>query len=290
MSNKPKISVIIPYFNHERFLKDALYSAVAQEFLPCEVIVVDDGSTENPEEIIRETNRDASVPIRYVALNTHRGVSAARNAGIKEARGDYVAFLDADDCWSSKHLSHFLHVWSRVKETEYYSAHARFFTDRCPSLLHAHPRWTKGDYVKMALRNPSLVNASSVILSRALVEKTGLFDERLKVFEDMDYWWRAGKHAPLVYNKITTAFIRKRPDSLSQRLDLYKEDYLKEWFEKILKGPLSEEQRKWFHLNIYGTIMRFRKAGEKEPGVLREMLNKKYLSVRQRIFLNIPFF
>src|SRR6202007_291490 len=91
MSKQKLASVIIPCFNQARFLGEALESALAQSYGSCEVIVVDDGSTDETAKVAAAFNR-----IRYLS-QTNRGLAAARNAGLKASAGRYLVFLDADD-------------------------------------------------------------------------------------------------------------------------------------------------------------------------------------------------
>ena len=99
-SNKSKISVIIPVHNGERYLAEAIDSVLAQTCLPLEIIVVDDGSTDNSAQIAR-----SYAPRINYHYQTKRGAGAARNTGLQLARGDHFAFLDADDRWSPTKLA-----------------------------------------------------------------------------------------------------------------------------------------------------------------------------------------
>ena len=95
--NDPIVSVIIPAYNSEKFIGETLYSVVRQSFQAMEIIVVDDGSTDGQNEIIKTIMKeDARIKLIQQA---NRGVSAARNLGIEHAKGQYLAFLDADDVW-----------------------------------------------------------------------------------------------------------------------------------------------------------------------------------------------
>src|ERR1044072_1794023 len=99
-SPKPLVSVIIPTYNSARFLAESIQSVLGQSFRDFELIVIDDGSTDNTEAVV------AAFPeaLRYVK-KANGGPAAARNFGIREARGDFIAFLDADDFWMSDKLA-----------------------------------------------------------------------------------------------------------------------------------------------------------------------------------------
>ena len=102
----PTVSVVIPTFNRARVLQRAIASALNQSFQGIDVLVIDDGSTDETADVVRSIDDNRLV---YIGLPSNVGVSGARNVGIKEACGEYVAFLDSDDEWpwrfSSDHLS-----------------------------------------------------------------------------------------------------------------------------------------------------------------------------------------
>ncbi len=95
------VSVIIPVYNGEKFIQDAIESVLAQTYKDYEIIVVNDGSTDNTEEVLKPYIDKRLIRYFY---QENKGVSAARNKGIREARGEYIAFLDADDVWVDVHL------------------------------------------------------------------------------------------------------------------------------------------------------------------------------------------
>ena len=99
MIQKAKISVIIPTYNYGRFIKEAVESVLKQTFPVAEIIVVDDGSTDNTEEIVKALGEK----VRYIKQENN-GVGAARNNGVKNSYGDLIAFLDADDLWLPKKI------------------------------------------------------------------------------------------------------------------------------------------------------------------------------------------
>ena len=115
----PKVSVIIPTYNRAEYLPDAIDSVLAQTFRDFEVIIIDDGSTDNTREIIEKYIKRYPQIIRpFYQMNS--GASVARNKGIEEARGEYIAFLDSDDVWLSKKLERQVSVLERDKKIGFF--------------------------------------------------------------------------------------------------------------------------------------------------------------------------
>lgn len=184
MSALPTISVIIPCYNHARFLSCAVNSVLSQTFTDWEAIIVDDGSTDNTRAIAAQF---ADPRIRYTYQDNH-GLSAARNTGIRAAQGLYLAFLDADDEWDPR----FLEVTYRgVASSATMVVTLACFIDEQGAPLPAQggqvlaphefrPRLLEGGFFPL---HAALVRAESV-------RSVGLFDEMLTSLEDWDLWLR----------------------------------------------------------------------------------------------------
>ena len=199
------ISVIIPLYNGERFIKAALTSVLEQTLLPTEIIVVDDGSTDDGPAIVRARAVEMSMAIatghpgRLITLLTQRngGQSSARNFGVSRCTGDYIAFLDQDDLWYSNHLAELIKpfvdqpegkqlgwVYSEVDEIDFDDN----MVTHCYIRTHpgAHP---KRDVFECLRRNMYVVPSATLILRRAF-NHVGGFDERFAGYEDDDLFLR----------------------------------------------------------------------------------------------------
>jgi len=211
----PAVSVIIPAYNVAPFIAEALDSVLAQSFKDHEIIVINDGSPDTPElERALEPYREHIV---YLKQN-NRGAAAARNTGLYVARGEFVAFLDADDWW----LPGFLHVQMQfIKQHEgcdLVYADAMIFGD---SPL-AGKTFMETAPSKGAVTFESLITArcnvitSGVVARRQVIMDVGLFDEELLRAHDFDLWLRVVRHGSRVsYQKKVLLNYRGRADSLS---------------------------------------------------------------------------
>lgn len=197
MTDKPLISVIIPSYNNAQYVVAAVQSALAQTYSPVEVIVVDDGSTDDTRA--RLAAWDGRVRYDYQA---NGGVSKARNRGIAHARGDLIAFLDADDQWLPEKLN---------KQWECLAASPD------AALVHTDTfQWndTTGERVRVACHRERFsgscyteffrhnrINTSSVMVTRRCLERTGVFDEAIRgpSAEDMDLWLRIARDHQIAY-------------------------------------------------------------------------------------------
>jgi glycosyltransferase involved in cell wall biosynthesis len=241
-------------------LKEAVNSVLAQHFEDMELIVVDDGSTDGTaEEMKRYGGR-----VKLIQHSGNRGVSAARNRGILQARGKYIAFLDSDDLWVKGKLK--IQV-AFLDDNPHYPL---CYTDEIwirkgkrvnPMLKHAkYSGWIFEKCLPLCIISPS-----SAMMRKTLFPKVGFFDEALPVCEDYDFWLRVSARFPIFF--INRKLIIKRgghPDQLSQRSwgnDRYRVIAL----EKLLSEPyigseekemILKEMKKKCHILYKGFLRR----------------------------------
>ncbi len=185
------VSVLIACYHAEPFLPAALAGLRDQLHADWELVVVEDGSHDGTERIVREFAAQVSHPVRYDNLGSNRGVAAARNRLLELATGDVVAFLDADDFWRPAHLAdlvaslHHGHVLA-------FSGLELWDGSAGRSLGTYRPRAAWLQDPRRWLYSRSFIQTSScVALPRATVARVGRFDETLRIGEDRDYWFRA---------------------------------------------------------------------------------------------------
>lgn len=186
------VSVIIPTFNRAHTLKRALDSVFNQSMPAHEVIVIDDGSTDKTHSLIKNYN----APINYM-FQKNKGVSSARNAGIKIARNPWLAFLDSDDTWHPKKLA--LQQLALTQQ-EHKVAHTNEVWIRNGMRVNPMNKHKKlGGNIFQHCLPLCAISPSSVIIHRDAFNQVGLFDESLPACEDYDLWLRISAHYPITY-------------------------------------------------------------------------------------------
>lgn len=185
----PLVSVVVPTYNHAEFLGAALQSVAAQTYGPLELIVVDNFSTDDTEGVVAACGlRD----LTYVKFANHGIIAASRNVGLRAARGEYVAFLDADDLWVPEKLAvqvpHLSDGSIGVVASDLRYTGARRYA---PSARGRGPGGFR-DYAYEEIVRGNPIATSSVVARRADLERVGGFDESpaLRVIEDWDLWLR----------------------------------------------------------------------------------------------------
>jgi glycosyltransferase involved in cell wall biosynthesis len=187
------ITVVIPLYDGGRFIREALTSVFDQILVPDEIIVVDDGSSDDGPDIVREMGRQR--PIRLIS-KPNGGQSSARNLGVDHAHGDLIAFLDQDDAWYPNHLSELVKPfleprqveigWTYCDLDEVNESGEMVAREVLVKTKAKHPKRELGD----CLRNDMFILPSASLVSRRAFRQVGGFDERLSGYEDDDLFLR----------------------------------------------------------------------------------------------------
>ena len=193
----PLISVIIPTYNGLKFMRQAIDSVLAQAYPALEIIVVDDGSSDGTGKLLESLPTD----IRYYYQKENRGPAAARNIGIRDAAGEYIAFLDVDDYWPDGNLRHLLEEFKAEAEVEVVKGFAQVMVHRPQSDDYEYlgsPEETFPHYI------------GSALYRRSAFRTVGLFDEELRFGEDTD-WYARAEHLGLPIRRLkeVTLFARR---------------------------------------------------------------------------------
>ena len=201
----PFVSIIIPAYNCERFIGEAVESVRRQEYEPSEIIIIDDGSTDGTRSCIKSLGED----IRYV-YQINRGPAAARNRSIAMAGGDVIAFLDADDYWPANKLKIQMERMNRNPKIEVVLGRIK-----CTGLLTEADRKIRFETADNTMISICL---GSGIFRKSVFDKVGLFDESLRHYEDHDWFLRAReKKVSMIILKDISLYNRRNEYSMSRR-------------------------------------------------------------------------
>lgn len=194
----PKVSIVIPTYNRVDFLPKAVQSVLNQTYRDWEMIIVDDGSIDNTEEV---ANGYKESRIRYIAHKYNLGISASRNTGIKNSRGEYIAFLDSDDEWFPEKISRQMNIFQKEdsKCGVVCTGGYKIKGNQIMSIMSIKsiPINLDSFYERFLFEN--FIWISSVLVKKECFEKVGLFDENLKSCEDWDMWIRIAKYYQFIF-------------------------------------------------------------------------------------------
>jgi glycosyltransferase involved in cell wall biosynthesis len=211
----PRVSVIIPAFNASRFISQAIESVLDQTFTDRELIVVDDGSTDDTASLVMKYGEK----LRYI-YQKNQGLSSARNTGIVKAEGEYIGFLDADDYWDREKLRHQVALLDSSPDTGVvYTALKVVNKDN-------HEIEERGCLVRgriffsLLTENCVVGSCSSALIRRECFEKAGTFDEMLSASEDWDLWLRIAPYYLFDFVDLPLTFYRIHEGNMHKDLVL----------------------------------------------------------------------
>jgi len=213
MSAKPRVSVVIPVFNLEDYLGEAIDSVLNQTFGDLEIILVDDGSTDRSREII--AGYRARMPERVKAIFlAHGGAAAARNAGIDKARGEWIAFLDGDDVWRPAKLAEQLQLAAADPRCNFVASAAEIHGQQ--RLFHAIPALPFDLRVEL-LRRGCFITLSTLLIRHSLLAAIR-FDETLEGAQEFDLFLRLADSARMGIVYTPLVLYRLRENAISSML------------------------------------------------------------------------
>lgn len=281
-----KFSVIVPAYNAERFIDVAIQSVLSQTYCDFELIIVDDGSKDQTREMIFRYNDKR---IKYIYQN-NAGVSAARNKGILESKGEFLCFLDSDDEWKANHLEV---MNSLIEKYNFCNLFISGYDIRLNNGKIVHKSEEKLKHLskeciisdngfELLMECGYFFHTNSMCCRRKVFDKVGLFEIGVKNGEDDDMWFRIFLYYSIAISKISTSiYDRSNCVATSKRLDVV-EPYFMTRIDSILKTEEIPEYRKkslllWVEQNKLSRVRQFILKGEKGKamGLLKNVdLNK----------------
>jgi glycosyltransferase involved in cell wall biosynthesis len=230
-SRAPTVSVILATFNRLHYLRSTIASVFAQSFQDWELIIADDGSGEETRAYLQTL---ADLPrVRLIWL-PHTGKPAvARNAALRAAQGEYLAFVDSDDLWLSQKLE--IQIASlRRRAACGWSQTAFVLIDAGGSVIKAMPPVADGWILEKLMKAETSVHLTSVIATRALVERVGGFDEELATCEDYDLWWRLAAQTEIDGIEKPLTLVRRHDEHYSDDITCLED--LRRMLEKVWRS------------------------------------------------------
>ena len=231
------VSVVIPCFNRKKTLSRSIDSVVNQTYKPSEIIIVDDGSTDGTRDFILNSYPN----IKYF-FQPKKGVSSARNKGIRESSFDWVAFLDSDDEWLPQKLEKQINQLG--KHSEIFISHTNEIWIRNGVRVNQMKKHQKyGGYIFDKCLDICRISPSSVLIHKKVLKDVGVFDETLQVCEDYDLWLRiTSKYSVLFERELLIVKYGGHKDQLSKVKEGI-EQFRIQSLEKILAlNHLTEDQ------------------------------------------------
>lgn len=286
--NMPHFSIIIPLFNKENFIESTLSSVLNQSFTDFELIIVNDGSTDNSEEKVLQFNDKR---IHYYSKK-NEGVSTARNYGIEKAKSDYITFIDADDYWYPNFLEEMFNKINLFPELKVFSSAIEIETSK--TIVKANYSIKKtNDYeivnYFISSYKRTVLCSSSAVFHTSVFEKTGNFDIQLKSGEDTDMWIRIGLIYPILFSwKILARYVYD-PKSLTKNHTTTINSF--DFSKYNLLEKTNPSLKKFLDLNRFSLAIKSKLMKDKERyEKFYTGIDKKNISLKKGIILQLPVF
>jgi glycosyltransferase involved in cell wall biosynthesis len=216
--SSPLVTVVTPAYNLARYIGEAVDSVLRQTFRDLEYLVIDDGSVDETADVVRAHAADD--PRFRLIAGENRGPSAARNAGIREARGEYIAFLDGDDRWHPKFLERQLGlIQSLPPEVGAVFCRSRIMLENGTLVFFQWQRAGRYDFDDFLVSSNPARNTSSLLIRKSCFTEVGGFNEEMRYCEDIDMWLRIAESSktPILWaSRHFLVDMRLRPDSATR--------------------------------------------------------------------------
>ncbi len=284
----PFFSIIIPLYNKEKHIQKTLESVLNQSFKDFEVIIVNDGSTDNSLSIIEPFN-DARIKI---LSQENKGVSAARNNGIKNAIATYIAFLDADDYWYNNHLEtlhkHIIEnpscfVFATICEIE------KTHDIIKPSFsVKFNTEFEKTNFFNASFKR-SILTMQTIVIDKNIIEKTGYFNLKFQNGEDTEWFIKIGLLYPIGFiNKVTARHNLVKNSLTKNTFSMVKRCDFSEFIEIEKTNNLA---KKFIDINRFSLAINCKVENDFDNYYkLKNQIDFKNLSKKQQFLIQMPKF
>lgn len=247
-SSAPTVSVIMPTFNRRQWLQAAVESVRAQSLADWELLIADDGSDADTHAYLRGLDAPPRIRVQFLPHTGNPG--AVRNVALRQARGEFIAFLDADDVWLPEKLHAQVGALRTRERVWGYTGFTLVNADGEvlePATLPARPA-IEGPFLEPLLRGEPLIVQSSVLVRRELLQVAGGYDEEFRICSDYDLWIRLARHYEVAF--LPDALVRVRRHGSPYFDEVAALGELRRMFDKVsrsgctpaIQGVLRERQ------------------------------------------------
>ncbi len=264
-------SVIIPIFNKEKILTQSISSVLNQTYTSFELILIDDGSTDNSAKVVKEILEKNSDKRILFFQKKNSGPSAARNLGMRKAHFPYVAFLDADDEWQENYLFEINRIINKYPEAGIYACRTRAVYPRPNSSSSDSSSSPKGyevinpsfkeriiyDFFNHESNGEGFVYGSNFVVRKKTLLGLGGFNEKISLFEDREAIYKIAFEQPVAYSDLSTVTYNKEYSNLS-KIKNHNLNRMADYMVNFLitsKGLVQEKQKSYFRLLIEKEIL-----------------------------------
>lgn len=282
----PFFSVIIPVYNKEKFIENTIKSVLQQSFLDFELILVNDGSTD--ESVTKIESFSDSRTTYYTKENG--GASSARNFGLEKAKGNYITFLDADDYWYPDFLQEMASSIEEFPNHKIFSAAIEVESDKVvfPSQYSIKKSSEREivDYFVASMKT-TIICTSCAVFDKSVFEKVGHFDTEIKSGQDTDMWIRMGLEFPIVFSwKILARYVYD-PNSLSRKKEYSDKNFNFDKFNALEKT--HPNLKRFVDFNNFSLAIRSKLINDKKYfSLYYNKIDLNNLPMRKRILIELP--
>ena len=286
----PFFSVIIPLFNKEKFVENAVKSILEQTFSDFEIIIVEDCSTDNSWDVVLKINSDK---IKIIQHEKNNGLSASRNTGIRNSNANYVTFLDADDVWKSNYLEKIHDLIQQFPDAKLLATN---YEELYPNNVIVLPKNNSAnikkdsiiaDFFQTSLAQP-LYCSCSLCVEKSVFDTIGFYDEKITYGEDIDFNIRANNHFKLAYSNAVLVTYTMFSENQITNTSL-KNKVIPDFDAYEATASKNQSLKKYLDFNRYVFAKHFRLENDTSNFYkMKNGINAQNLNLKQRLLLKSP--
>ena len=285
----PFFTVIIPLYNKEKYIENAIKSIINQTFTDFELLIINDCSTDKSVEI---ASKFLSEKVHLIHHEKNSGLAATRNTGIKKATSNYVTFLDADDLWKPHFLEKIFHLFQNFPEARIFRTNYEEIWNKTIKKPHNGSESLPTDFAgyvnffKINLKQ-GLYNHGSVCLHKEVYEKVGFYNENIQLSQDLDFNIRANYHFKLAYdNSVQMSYFMQTDNQLTrsslQNKTIPDYDNYEDWTKN------NSDLKKYLDFERYVLGKRLKKNNDFRWKKMIANIDSNNLNWKQNLLLKLP--